>query len=49
MNPGDRREPIFHDDLDQQKFLATLAEVCKKTDWQVRACCLTHYLLARIS
>jgi REP element-mobilizing transposase RayT len=33
VNRGDRREPIFHDDLDQHKFLATLAEVCEKTDW----------------
>jgi len=35
MNRGDRREPIFRDDLDHQRFLITLAEVCKKTDWQV--------------
>ena len=26
MNRGDRREPIFKDDLDRQRFLATLAE-----------------------
>ena len=25
MNRGDRREPIFRDDLDHEKFLATLA------------------------
>ena len=37
MNRGDRREPIFHDDWDHQKFLTTLAEVCTKTDWQVHA------------
>jgi hypothetical protein len=35
MNRGDRREPIFRDDLDYKKFLTTLAEVCTKTDWQV--------------
>jgi putative transposase len=40
MNRGDRREPIFRDDLDHKKFLTTLAEVCTKTDWQVHACCL---------
>lgn len=40
MNRGDRREPIFHDDLDRQRFLATLAEACAKTDWQVHAWCL---------
>ena len=40
MNRGDRREPIFRDDLDHKRFLITLAEVCKKTDWQVHAYCL---------
>jgi len=40
MNRGDRREPIFRDDLDHQKFLTTLAEACTKTDWQVHAYCL---------
>ena len=40
MNRGDRREPIFHDDLDRQRFLDTLAETCAKTDWQVHAWCL---------
>lgn len=40
MNRGDRREPIFRDDLDHKKFLTTLAEVCTKTDWQVHAYCL---------
>ena len=37
MSRGDRREPIFVDDLDRQKFLQTLAETCQKTGWQVRA------------
>ena len=26
MNRGDRREPIFKDDLDHRRFLATLGE-----------------------
>lgn len=37
MNRGDRREPIFRDDLDHKRFLATLGEVCRKTDWQIHA------------
>jgi len=40
MNRGDRREPIFHDDLDCECFLKTLAEACAKTDWQIHAFCL---------
>ena len=40
MNRGDRREAIFHDDLDRQRFLQTLGEACAKTDWQVHAWCL---------
>ena len=40
MNRGDRREPIFDDDLDRQRFLQTLGEACTKTDWQVHAWCL---------
>ena len=40
MNRGDRREPIFADDLDRRRFLATLGETCQKTGWQVHACCL---------
>src|SRR5438093_938918 len=40
MNRGDRREPIFRDDCDRQRFLETLAEACAKTDWQVHAYCL---------
>lgn len=42
MNRGDRREPIFHDDSDRQRFLATLGEACTKTDWQMHAYCLMH-------
>lgn len=40
MNRGDRREPIFLGKGDRQVFLATLAEACQKTGWQVHACCL---------
>jgi putative transposase len=40
MNRGDRRELIFLDDEDRQRFLATLGEACAKTDWQVHALCL---------
>jgi len=42
MNRGDHREPIFRDDLDHTRFLATFAEACTKTDWQVHAFCLMH-------
>ena len=31
LNRGDRRELIFLDDEDRQRFLATLGEVCAKT------------------
>jgi REP element-mobilizing transposase RayT len=40
MNRGNRRQPIFRDDQDRHRFLETLAEVCKKTGWQVHALCL---------
>jgi len=40
MSRGDRREDIYHDDVDRQDFLKTLAEACQKTDWQVHAYCL---------
>ena len=48
MSRGDRRENIYHDDVDRQDFLKTLAEVCQKTDWQVHAYCLmsNHFHLA---
>ena len=42
MNRGDRREPIFHDDTDRKRFVATLSEACAKTDWQVHAYCLMN-------
>ena len=34
MNRGDRREAIFEDDEDRQRFLETLTEACQKTGWQ---------------
>ena len=37
MNRGDRREPIFKDDTDRQRFIETLGEACAKTGWQVHA------------
>jgi Transposase IS200 like len=40
MNRGDRREPIFRDDEDRQRFTAALEEACAKTAWQVEALCL---------
>ena len=40
MNRGDRREPIFKDDPDRQRFLETLADAVLKTGWQVHAYCL---------
>ena len=40
MSRGDRREPIFKDDLDRRRFLETLAQTCAKTSWQVHAYCL---------
>jgi len=40
LNRGDRREPIFKDDEDRERFLATLSETCLKTGWQVHAYCL---------
>ena len=40
MNRGDRRGPIFKDDLDRQKFLLTLGQTCDKTGWQLHAYCL---------
>ena len=37
MNRGDRRELIFMDDADRQRFVETLGEVCAKTGWLVHA------------
>ena len=40
MNRGDRREDIFKDDQDRERFLSTLAQACRKTEWQVHGWCL---------
>ena len=40
MSRGDRRDPIFDDDQDRQRFLETLGQACEKTCWQVHAYCL---------
>jgi len=40
MNRGDRRQNIFRDDQDRERFLETLGEACAKTDWQIHAWCL---------
>jgi REP element-mobilizing transposase RayT len=40
MNRGNRKEIIFRDDLDRQRFLETLGNACLKTGWQVHAYCL---------
>jgi len=45
-NRGDRREPIFKDDVDRQRFIATLGEACAKKGWQVHAY-LNHLLYRR--
>jgi putative transposase len=37
---GDRREPIFEDDEDRQRFLSTLAEVVGQFHWWCYAYCL---------
>jgi putative transposase len=40
LSRGDRREPIFYDDADRDNFVATMAEACAKTEWQIHAFCL---------
>jgi len=40
INRDDRREAIFQDDADRQRFLQTLSEACAKSQWQVHAYCL---------
>jgi REP element-mobilizing transposase RayT len=40
LNRGDRREPIFKDDSDRERFLVTLGEACVKTGWRIHAYCL---------
>lgn len=36
MNRGDRREAVFKDDKNGERFLETLDETCVKTGWQAR-------------
>ena len=40
MNRGDRREDIFQDGEDRKRFLSTLREACKKTEWEAHSYCL---------
>ena len=44
---GDRREPIFSDDIDRQNWLRVLEDVCQRFDWRVHAFCQmgNHYHL----
>ena len=37
LDRGDRWEPILQDDADRRRFLETLGEVCRRTDWRVQA------------
>src|SRR6266516_967481 len=48
MNRADRREPIFGDDADRNRFLETLGEGCAKTEWRLHAYRLmgNHFHLA---
>ena len=40
LNRGDRREAIFRDEVDRQRFVETLGEACGRSGWQVHAYCL---------
>jgi len=40
MNRGDRREVVFRDDADRERFLTTVGDACLKTRWIVHALCL---------
>ena len=40
MNRGNRREAIFRDEADRQRFVETLGEACARSGWQVHAYCL---------
>lgn len=37
MNRGDRRELIFKDDADRERYLETVGETCARTGWQIHA------------
>ena len=41
LNRGARRELIFLDAEDRQRFVATPGEACAKPGWQVNALCLS--------
>ncbi len=47
LDRGDRREAIFRDDADRERFLETLGEACGRTGWRVHALVLmgNHYHL----
>ncbi len=47
LDRGDRREAIFRDDADRERFLETLGEVCARTGWRLHAYVLmsNHYHL----
>ena len=40
MNRGTQRQNLFRDAADRRRFLATVAEACGKTGWQIHAYCL---------
>jgi REP element-mobilizing transposase RayT len=45
MCRGDRRENIFEDDADRDRFLETLGQACQRTGWRIHAYVLmsNHY------
>jgi REP-associated tyrosine transposase len=47
LDRGDRRKPIFRDDTDRPRFLATLGEACGRRGWRIHALALmsNHYHL----
>ena len=47
MARGNKRQPIFRDDEDCWRFLATLGEACAKAGWRIHAYVLigNHYHL----
>lgn len=47
IDRGDRQEAIFRDDIDRERYLATLGEACQRTGWRVHAFILmtNHYHL----
>ena len=40
MSRGDRREEVFRDNADRNRFLETLGRACGKTGWQAHGYCL---------